>query len=52
MTLATFYYMQGIQMSTPIVVPDLVKEVVQFILIICTALEESLLYWTVSKIMR
>ena len=39
-----------IQTSTqaPIVVPDLVEEVVQFILIVYSALEESLLYWTVS----
>jgi len=44
--------MQGIQMSTLTAVPDLVKEVVQFILIMCTALEESLPYWTVSKMMR
>ena len=40
--------MQGIQISTPIAVPDLVKEVVQFILIVCPALEENLPYWTVS----
>ena len=49
-TLPTFYCMQGVEMS--IVVPDLVEEVVQFILIVCPALEESLLYWTVSKMMR
>ena len=46
------YCIQGIQTSTPIVVTDLVEEVVQFILIMCPALEESLLYWTVSKMMR
>ena len=44
----TFYCMQGIQISTPIVVPDLVREVVQFILATYPALEESLPYWTVS----
>ena len=46
------YCMQGIQISTPIVVTDLVEEVVQFILIMCPALEENLPYWTVSKMMR
>ena len=46
------YCMQGIQTSTPIVVTDLVEEVVQFILIMCPALEESLPYWTVSKMTR
>ena len=35
-------------MSAPIVVPDLVREVVQFILMVYPALEESLFYWTVS----
>ena len=39
-------------MSTPIVVPDLVKEMVQYIFIMCPALEESLPCWTVSRIMR
>ena len=39
-----------IQMSTqaPIVVQHLVEEVVQFILIVYPALEESLPYWTAS----
>ena len=44
--------MQGIQTSAPLVVTDLVEEVVQFILIMCPALEESLPYWTVSKMTR
>ena len=48
MTPSTFYCMQGIQISTPIVVPDLVKEMVQFILITYPALEENLPYWTVG----
>ena len=39
-------------MSTPIVVPDLVKEMVQYIFIMCPALEESLPCRTVSRIMR
>ena len=37
-----------IQIQDPIVVPDLVREVVQFILIVYPVLEESLLYWTAS----
>ena len=37
-----------IQTQDPIVVPDLVREVVQFILIMYPALEESLPYWTAS----
>ena len=47
-TPATFHCIQGIQMSTLTVVPDLVREVVQFILITYSALEDSLPYWTVS----
>ena len=35
----TFYRMQDIQISTPIVVPGLVRELVQFILATYTALE-------------
>ena len=37
-----------LQMSTAIVVPHLVREVVQFILIVYPALEENLPYWTAS----
>ena len=43
-----FYCLQDIQMSTPIAVPGLVRELVQFILATYPALEESLPYWTVS----
>ena len=42
-----FYCMQDIQMWTPIAVPDLVRELVQFILATYTALEENLPFWTV-----
>ena len=45
-----YIQLHAIQTSTqdPIVVPDLVGEVVQFILIVYPALEENLPYWTVS----